>query len=149
MRLTHRWTTTRTVTDSEGRTRTETDHHKEVLCQFRTAFPFRPISVNWGLFGRGQRFELEGFNERFKVKSPDPRFASAVIHQRQMEYLMGWGAPSFSIEADGLILMDGRDWLPEDIDRADSLLRGFFARVPDFVWDDLGTRRPIPEVTAG
>ena len=150
IRLRHEWQTTRTVTDSEGRTRTETDHHSEELCEFRITVPFRPISVNWGWFGKSQTFELEAFNERVKVRAPDERFASHVIHQRQMEYLLRLGAPSFSVEGDGRVLVgDSGDWLPADIDRADHLLRGFFANVPDFVWKDLGAwPRPIPELEA-
>lgn len=148
LRLRHDWETTRTVRDSQGRTRTVTDHHTEILGEFRMDFPFRPISVNWGWFGKGQQFELEEFNDRVKVKSPHPRFASDVIHQRQMEYLLQCGHPRFSIEADGRIRVEAGDWLPHDIDRADALLRGFFARVPDFVWTNLGlAERPIPEIT--
>lgn len=148
LRMRHDWETTRTVRDSNGRTRTVTDHHTEILGEFRRSFPFRPISINWGWFGKGQQFELEEFNDRVKVKSPHPRFASDVIHQRQMEYLLACGYPQFSIEADGRIEVGAGDWLPHDIDRADALLRGFFARVPDFVWDNLGVaERPIPEIT--
>lgn len=151
VRLRHDWETTRTVRDSEGRTRTEVDHHSEVLCEFRAAFPFRPLSVNWGWLGKTQEFELEAFNDRCKVRAPDARFASHVIHQRQMDYLLSLGRPSFTIEADGRILVgDARGWEPTDIDRADQLLRGFFARVPDYVWKELGAwPRPVPELEPG
>ena len=100
--------------------------------------------------GSNQNFEWEAFNQRMKVRAPDSRFASDVIHQRQMEYLMEWGYPRFSIEHGGRVrVADGGSWLPQDIDRADALLRGFFARVPDFVYKDLGAwPRPIPEFEA-
>ena len=55
LRLRHDWETTRTVTDSNGNSRTETDHHTEELCEFRIAFPFRELSVNWGLWEAATR----------------------------------------------------------------------------------------------
>lgn len=150
IRLTHRWTTTTTTTDSEGRTTTHTHHHKEDLCEFRTSFPFREISFNWGLFGGGQRFEWERFNSRFKVRCDDPKFASDVVHQQQMEYLMRIDAPPFAVGHDGRIQVKmGGEWLPDNIDWMTYFLRGFFGHVPDFVWQRLGAwPRPIPELEA-
>lgn len=147
LRLRHEWETTHTRTDSEGRTRTETRHHSEELCEFRTTFPFHALSVNWELFGAAQKFEWEEFNRRYKVRSSAPRFASDVIHQRQMEYLMGCGAPKFAVAGDRILVGGGGSWYPEDIDAASRFLHGFFARVPDHVWRQLGAwPRPIAEL---
>ncbi|MDO5676740.1 MAG: hypothetical protein Q4G35_04430 [Propionibacteriaceae bacterium] len=149
VRLRHTWKTRHTRTDSEGRSSTEIRNHEEILCEFRTTFPFHGISVNWGLFGRSQKFEWEDFNRRFTVRTDHPKFGSDVIHQRQMEYLMQTNAPKFQI-ADGVIRVgDGGDWLPADIDWASKFLHGFFGRVPDFVWQQLGAwPRPIAELEA-
>lgn len=148
LRLRHDWDTTHTRTDAQGRTHTETRHHREELCEFRTTFPFGELSVNWGLLGGAQKFEWEEFNRRFKVRAGNPRFASDVMHQRQMEYLMGCRAPKFAVSGDRIMVGDGGDWHPGDIDRASRFLHGFFARVPDFVWQQLGAwPRPIPELT--
>ncbi|HQD21305.1 MAG TPA: hypothetical protein PKY27_03530 [Arachnia sp.] len=147
VRLTHKWTTTRTSTDANGHTSTHTDHHSEDLCEFRTTFRFGDIACNWGLFGRSQKFEWEEFNKRVRVNARDQKFASDVIHQRQMEFLLKAGAPSFRI-AQGRIQVGGRDdWMPDDIDLALRFLHGFFGRVPDFVWQGLGAwPRPIAEI---
>ncbi len=147
VRLTHKWTTTRTSTDANGHTSTHTDHHSEDLCEFRTTFRFGDIACNWGLFGRSQKFEWEEFNKRVRVNARDQKFASDVIHQRQMEFLLRAGAPSFRI-AQGHIQVGGRDdWMPDDIDLALRFLHGFFGRVPDFVWQGLGAwPRPIAEI---
>lgn len=147
IRLTHHWETTYTTTDSKGNTTTHTQHHKEHIAQFRTTFPFREISVNWGFLGRKVRFESSAFNDRFTVRSPIARFASDVIHPRQMEYLLATGPVPFSIEPDGRIELAKREWTPEELDWFSDFLRGFFARVPDFTWKELGAwPRPIPEL---
>lgn len=147
VRLRHEWETTHTRTDAQGRTHTETRRHSEELCEFRTTFPFGDISVNWGLFGAAQSFEWEEFNRRFKVRCPNPRFASDVVHQRQMEWMLAVRAPSFQVEGSRIRVGDGGQWLPDDIDRASQFLHGFFGRVPDFVWQQLGAwPRPLPEL---
>lgn len=147
LRLRHDWETTHTRTDAEGRTRTETRHHREELCEFRTTFPFQDLSVNWELLGPSQKFEWEEFNRRYKVRTHTPRFASDVMHQRQMEYLMA-GAPRFAISGDRIRVGGGGRWEPEDIDAASRFLHGFFARVPDFVWRQLGAwPRPVAQLT--
>lgn len=148
VRLRHTWDTTSTTTDSEGRTRTRTDHHEEILCGFATTFPFQPISINQGWFGNRRKFEWAAFNDRVTVRAPDARFASDVIHQRQMEYLMGLRSPSFSIDGDGGISVRQNDrWAPHDIVAQAGELAGFFGRVPDFVWRQLGAwPRPVPRL---
>ena len=147
LRLTHTWETTYTTTDGQGNTQTHTEHHEEMLCEFRPGFPFMDLSANWGFFGKKQKFEWEEFNRQFKIRSANPRFASDVIHQRQMEYLMASGPVSFNI-SEGRILIGGdNDWWPQNIEAVLSFLVGFFGRVPDFVWQNLGAwPRPVPEV---
>ncbi|MHA7860856.1 hypothetical protein ACX1DX_05695 [Tessaracoccus sp. Y36] len=147
VRLKHTWKTRHTRRDSEGRTHTEIRNHDEILCEFRTTFPFEDLSVNWGLFGRSQKFEWEDFNRRFTVRTGNARFGSDVMHQRQMEYLMLADAPKFEISAGVIRVGDGDDWLPADLDRTSQFLHGFFARVPNFVWQELGAwPRPIAEL---
>ncbi|GAA4903843.1 hypothetical protein GCM10025789_23560 [Tessaracoccus lubricantis] len=147
VRLRHTWKTRHTRRDSNGNTTTEIRHHEEVLCEFRTTFPFEDLSVNWGLFGRSQKFEWEDFNRRFTVRADNPKFCSDVIHQRQMEFLMHADAPKFQIAAGVIRVGDGGDWLPADVDRTSQFLHGFFGRVPNFVWQELGAwPRPIAEL---
>ena len=150
VRLTHRWQTRSTRTDSEGRTHTTTHNHRETLCQFRTTFPFPALSVNWGIVGAWQRFEWEEFNSRFKVRCGDSKFASDVMHQQQMEYLMRANPPGFLIESNGVVRIgEGADWTVDEIDWASSFLFGFFGHVPNFVWQQLGAwPRPVPQLEA-
>ncbi|RMB59659.1 hypothetical protein [Tessaracoccus antarcticus] len=151
IRLTHTWETTYTTTDSKGNTTTHTQRHTEHIAQFRTTFPFREVSVNWGLFGGfgGNKVEFEStaFNQRFKVRCPVPRFASDVFHPRQLEYFLRTGGLGFIIEGDGTIRVEGGDWSPAELDRTSEFLHGFFARIPDFAWKELGAwPRPIAEI---
>lgn len=146
LRLRHTWQTQHTRTDANGNRRTETRDHAEILCEFRTTFPFQDLSVNWGMFGRSQKFEWEEFNRRFTVRTPNPRFGSDVVHQQQMEYLMRMDAPKFQIANGAIRIGEGGHWLPADIDRASRFLHGFFGHVPDFVYQQLGAwPRPIPD----
>lgn len=148
IRLTHRWETTETRTNAKGETETYTKNHEETLCEFATTFGFHPVSVNWGMFGNKVRFESADFNRQFTVRCTNPKFASDVFHPRQLEYLLRTSPIPFSIEADRRIRVASRDWLPDEIEWFSTVLRGFFARVPDFVWRDLGSwPRPIPRAS--
>lgn len=144
IRLHHHWKTRHTRTDSKGNTTTEVRNHDEYICEFATSFPFGDLSVNWGILSGGQvaKFESSDFNRQFKVRSGNPRFASDVIHPRQMEYMLARRGPNFSIEPNGSIRVAGRKWFPEEVDAASEYLRGFFCNVPNFVWQELGAGAP-------
>ncbi|GAA3618595.1 hypothetical protein [Microlunatus ginsengisoli] len=142
----HRWETTRTETstDSEGRTttRTVTDHHDETVLAMVMPFSLPMLSVGvggWG--GEKVRFESEEFNDAFKVRTSSPKFASDVIHPRQMEYLMSMRPPAFSI--DGQLIR----FFPSQHDTlliglCADVAHGLLARVPPFVWKDLQVAPP-------
>ncbi len=151
IRLTHTWQTQHTTTDSKGNTTTHTQNHSEDIAEFQTTFAFRPVSVNWGMLkgfgGNKVEFESTAFNQQFKVRCPVPRFASDVFHPRQLEYFLRTGGLGFSIEQDGLIRVEGGKWSPAELDRTSEFLHGFFARIPDFAWKELGAwPRPIAEI---
>lgn len=139
--LTHHWTTTTTSTDSEGRTQTHTQHHREDLFQVWLPTGFGNISINrFELFARPITFESSAFNRMFKVRGDDPRFCHDVIHPRMMEFLMARGAPAFDIE--GGIYHVGFDYQHEAIDYHLEFLRQFLSWVPSFVWENLGHPEP-------
>jgi hypothetical protein len=135
----HRWKTqhTETYTDSDGRTqtRTVTDNHSEIVTAISMPFSFPMLSVGGGWGGKKVRFESEEFNDRFTVRTDDPKFASDVIHPRTMEFLMAVQPPGFRIEDNGMRF---------SVDKHDTQLIGFcadfahefFGRVPSFVWKD-------------
>ena len=61
-------------------------------------FSFPLLSVGGGGGGKKVRFESEEFNDRFTVRTDNPKFASDVIHPRTMEFLMAVQPPGFRIE---------------------------------------------------
>ena len=136
----HRWKTqrTETYTDSEGRSQTRTviENHSEILTAIMMPFSFPVISVGGGWGGKKVRFESEDFNERFTVRTEDPKFASDVIHPRTMEFLIAVQPPGFRIEGNVMRF---------SVDKHDTQLIGFcsdfahefFGRVPSFVWKNL------------
>jgi hypothetical protein len=141
----HRWKTqrTETYTDSNGhtRTRTVTENHSEVVTAIMMPFSFPMLSVGGGWGGKKVRFESEEFNDRFTVRSDNPKFASDVIHPRTMEFLMAAQPPGFRIAGKGMRF---------SVDKHDTQLIGFcadfahefFGRVPSFVWKNLQITPP-------
>lgn len=143
VRLHHTWKTRETRGSGNNR-RTVTVHHDEYLCEFSTTFPFREVSVNWGIFsGEVARFESTAFNDAYKVRSPSARFASDVFHPRLMEFMLHNRIPDFKVYGNGQIqVRASRQWLPDDIDMTSDFLQRFFSFVPNFVWQELGLREP-------
>ena len=141
----HRWKTqrTETYTDSDGhtQTRTVTEDHSEILTAITMPFSFPLISVGGGWGGKKIRFASEEFNDRFTVRTNDPKFASDVIHPRTMEFLTAVEPPGFRVEGDVMRFQ---------VDKHDTQLIGFcadfahefFSRVPSFVWKDLQITPP-------
>ena len=141
----HRWKTERTerYTDSDGNshTRTVTEDHSEILTAITMPFSFPLLSVGGGWGGKKVRFESEEFNDRFTVRTDDPKFASDVIHPRTMEFLLALQPPAFRIEGTEMRFQ---------VDKHDTQLIGlcadfsheFFSRVPPFVWKDLQISPP-------
>jgi hypothetical protein len=78
-------------------------------------------------------FESAEFSRKFHVKSPDRRWAYAVIHQQMMEYLLG--APEFHVQfGRGEIMV----WLertlkPPEFEAAANLAQGMLERLPEYL----------------
>lgn len=147
IRLRHDWKTR--SRDSEGRT--QTHHHHEFLCEFRLRFPFRDLDLGTSVLGvrndrTGIQFESAAFNRAYRVRASSSKFAHDVLHPRMMEWLLAQDRPRFEIQGDGTVRFDGYgEWEVPAIAHAERVLRGFLARVPDFVYDNLGAERPVPE----
>lgn len=145
--LRHRWKTQRTVTSSDGKggttTRTVTDHHSEDLFELTLPAAWPQLSVGEGGFwkaGEKIRLESEAFNDTFHVRTADPRFAYDVLHPRQMEYLMAVHPPHFEVAGSTLRVRSHHDehWIAATAGQ----LEGFLARVPSWVWKNLGVGVP-------
>ncbi|MGW6280268.1 DUF3137 domain-containing protein [Kribbella sp. NPDC055071] len=148
--FTHRWKTTRTetYTDSEGRsqTRTVTDNHSEPILGFQLPVQMPPLQV--ARRGRGITFESQQFNEKFSVRAQDQKYAYDVIHPRQMEYLMASSPAEFSIAGEWAWFSAGVHNHPT-IAHHSLFLRGFLARIPRFVWRNIGLpESPYPPLEA-
>ncbi len=147
----YRWETThtRTVSDGQGGTRTETytEQHEQPILMLRlpVAMPELRISSDsllGRLWGRSIDFESEIFNKTFDVHSTAPKFAHDVIHPRMMEFLLQAQPPELVIRGTMLVCYPPRHDLLEIGGLAD-LLTAFLARVPGFVWEDLGAPPPV------
>lgn len=141
----HRWQTTRTetYTDSDGKaqTRTVTDQHEESVAAVTLPGELPQLSVNGGWGGQRVRFELEEFNDRFAVRTGQPKFAYDVLHPRTMEFLMASDPPDFQIEGRIMrFLVSQHDSVL--IGRCADFAHEFLARFPSFVWDDLHLEPP-------
>ena len=79
-------------------------------------------------------FESADFSKRFYVKSPDKRFAYAVIHPRMMEFLLAGDPPTVDIEYGRCCLSDGRHrWEPQEFRAMLTWVVEFFERWPDLL----------------
>ncbi len=90
-----------------------------------------------GVFGFDDiDFESAEFSRRFYVKSPDKRFAYAVIHPRMMEFLLESSPPTLDIEDRGCCLSDGRSrWTPGEFQAILQWAQRFFRLWPDHLID--------------
>lgn len=82
--------------------------------------------------------ESDAFNQRFRVRSQSAKFASDVLHPRQIEQLLAGPERPWRIEGGSILAWrDGEleaAQLAEDL----PLLAGVIDRVPRFVWVDRG-----------
>lgn len=142
LRLRHTWKT------MERRNERDIEvQHSENLCEFATTFPFREVTINWGLFS-GQVYQLESaaFNKAYKVRSSSHRFVSDIFHPQLMEYMLHHPMPAFKVHLSGRIEVRGfEDWKPGEIDQASQALTAFFRSVRPFVWAELGAT-PTPQI---
>lgn len=131
-------------TDSKGHTKTTSHYFSAVVLE--TGLALKPLSIRGETFFDkiGEflgfddiDFESAEFSRRFRVTSPDRRWAFDVLHQEAMEFLLH--SPRFSIDFhDGCaIAKNGRVFKPGDFDVALGVLDGLLGRIPQGVLDEL------------
>ena len=65
------------------------------------------------------------------------------------QFFLRFPALSFGIDQNGVITARDPEWPLERVEMMLFLLHGFFGRIPDFVWRELGIwPRPVPEIDA-
>jgi len=150
---------TRTVTDSNGHSHTETyeeTHYKSYLIiELQAAFPtlfLRPENLFDKMVGfvgfDDIDFESEEFSKKFYCKSDNREFAYAVIHPQMMEWLLGLCNARVRFEGQlgkGVFISDITH-MPETAmarQAALSMGSGFINRIPPFVWQDYGKRPQV------
>ena len=87
---------TYTTTSGAGETQTSQDHEHHVVAVFLPAplpvLALTPESLGTRIAtafgGQDIRFESAQFNSRWRVTSPDPRFAHDILHPRTLERLL-------------------------------------------------------------
>ncbi|MEM8783956.1 MAG: hypothetical protein AAGE65_14020 [Planctomycetota bacterium] len=117
---------TRTVTDSKGRTRTEktTHHHYFSAVIVRSDVPLQKLLIRPEGFGDKLKaffgsndldFESGEFSRRYHVSADQRRYAYDVLHARAIEFLLG--RPKCTIEfdeTDHVLILRGVGRLPPD-----------------------------------
>ncbi|MHC5210477.1 MAG: hypothetical protein ACYTG2_07160 [Planctomycetota bacterium] len=129
------------VTSSNGKTTTTHTHHFSYLILH---LPFSGVpdllirreglfDKLAGVFGFDDiDFESEEFSRRFCVKSPEKKFAYAVVHPRMMEFLLAEQPPAIDIERGRCCLTDGRrSWDVAEFRASLDLARRFFGHWPE------------------
>lgn len=143
--LKHRWKTTetRTKTDSEGNTTTETyevDHYENIM-EITFDFPFGDLSLNWNEGGPTVKLESIDFNKRYKLRAKDERFAYDIFHPQMMELVLASEPHGFEIRQ-GRIRFDNGTSSPDAVEKSFAFIQAFFGRTRSYVWDNLGLSQP-------
>ncbi len=102
-----------------------------------------PFDVARNAIGlRDVKFELEAFNRLFEVRAADRRFASGVVDQRMIAWLLEPGpVHGFQLHRGWLLA-----WMPRlqpwELERALAIAEAFHERIPRAVWSLYGDARP-------
>ena len=146
-----------THTQTKNGRSTETHSYSVVALLTHTALPGLSVSPEGGisrmfgkLFNTDILLESEEFNRAFTVNADDRKFASAVLHPRTMEGLLGYQDVDWDIRGGDFVSIDSGSLDPQLITRRCDAMLLVFRGIPDFVWDDLGGRPASlpPEVQA-
>ncbi|MDX6286236.1 MAG: hypothetical protein QOG53_1721 [Frankiales bacterium] len=96
--------------------------------------------------GEDIELESEDFNRKYRVQSPDSKFASDVLPPRTMEMLLARPTLHFRIDGQDVLCWESGGTTPMSLLPRLATLTDFVAGIPDFVWHDYGSnsaRRPV------
>ena len=119
-----------------------------------------PVALPWvhlspeGFFDKAAKlfgaqdieFESDEFNQAYRVRADDPRFAYDLVNPPTMHALLGAGRPDVRVFGTYLILVRRGKLDLGAVDWALTVLAGMCERMPDFVWTDRGAVAPPPLV---
>lgn len=126
-------------TYSASRTSTAAKCH---LVSVRLPAPLPPLAVladnpiARGLGVPDLEVESAAFNEAFWVDCADPRYASAVLHPRMIEWMLAHRSLQWRIEGDLLVTWGVGHWTVGSVTAAVVGLNGVRERIPSFVVTD-------------
>jgi hypothetical protein len=140
----YHYRTTSTSTDSKGNTTTTYHHHQLSYLIVDTPYLGAPhlfvrregfFDKLANFFGFSDiNFESEEFSRRFRVKSPDKKFAYDVIHPRMMEFLLAEEPPMIDFQRGQCCLSRGeRCWPAIEFESNLDWARRFFELWPRHV----------------
>lgn len=128
-------------TDSKGHR--STHHHHFTAAILECEVPLKPLTIRpEGLFDKlgslfgfeDINFESAEFSRKYKVTSPDRKWAYDVLHARAIEFLLGRPLLSLQLGAGQRILQAGaRTWKPAEIEEAAHFLSDFLDLLPEYV----------------
>ncbi|TDD46483.1 hypothetical protein E1263_36395 [Kribbella antibiotica] len=128
-------------TTSNGKT-TQTHFVHIIAVNLPVALP--PITVSQDstlkrAFGNDIELESQAFNEAFRVDCEDPRYATAVLQPRLMEWMLHNPALQWQIAGNALVSWAyGGFTVPDVLARLEAMA-GVIDRIPPFVLRDYGT----------
>lgn len=97
------------------------------------------------LFGAQDiEFESHEFNEAYRVRAEDARFAYDVVNPQTMHALLAAGRPDVRVFGTYVILVRRGKLDLAAVDWALTVLAGVCERTPDYVWTDRGGTAPPP-----
>lgn len=136
--------------DSKGNRSTTTYHYAIYALGLPCGLPELHVAPE-GVFGRlgvmlgAQDIELESedFNRRFRVRCPDPKFATDVLSPRTMELLLAYpGKVHVRIAGSDFLDYEQGHLTATDVINRTGMLSRVIAGIPSFVWKDHGVTPP-------
>lgn len=135
-------------TTSNGKTTTRHSFH--VVAVFLPA-PLPPLDITpeglgakivKAFGGQDIQFESEQFNARWRVTSPDPRFAHDIVHPRTMERLLQPDVAGMVFRFVGDAVLTWTSGTPkiETVEQRAWALDQMIGAIPGYVWQDRADR---------
>lgn len=127
-------------TDKDGRRKTS--HHSFSALILDSGLPLRPLQIRpEGIFDRIAAafgyddidFESAEFSRRYKVSSPDRRWAFDILHTRAIEFLLGLAPFTMQMDERRTLWRTSGTWTVEEVEAWSAHASAFLDQIPDYV----------------